>query len=209
MVVRKLSNILLSSMACIPYCRRLFLYDVTAGLWASSYMMQPSMHNKTCCAGHLIEDMVVPLRMQLMRHSRLFQQVSLNQSTTDVLTLAEVDLDQLAKATAVVVAQGSGVAEGFQQRVSLQHLPLHACNTMHCVADYRLSLEAAGPDSLASIADQFQRRKTASRLGECIGPLLLLSVNRGRYSCRQCYVTGRWLCSHHTDAGQMQCPQLL
>ena len=62
---------------------------------------------------HLIEDMVVSLRMQLMRHSRLLQQVSLDEGTTDVLTLAEVDLNQLAKATAIVVAQGSGVAEGL------------------------------------------------------------------------------------------------
>ena len=64
-----------------------------------------------------------------MRHSRLFQQVSLDQSTADVLTLAEVDLDQFAKATAIVVAQGPGIAECFQQRVSLQYLPFYTCST--------------------------------------------------------------------------------
>ena len=48
-----------------------------------------------------------------MRYSRLFQQVSLDQSATDVLTLVEVDLNQLAEATAIVVAQGSGIAKCF------------------------------------------------------------------------------------------------
>ena len=71
------------------------------------------MHHKMRCAGYLIEDMVITLRMELMGHSRLLQQVSLDQGTTDVLTLAEVDLNQLAKATTVVVAQGSGIAEGL------------------------------------------------------------------------------------------------
>ena len=74
-------------------------------------MVQPYMHSKMHCHCHLVEDMVVPLRMQLMRHSRLLQQVSLDESPTDVLTLAEVDLNQLAKATAIVVAQRSGIAE--------------------------------------------------------------------------------------------------
>lgn len=74
-------------------------------------MAQPIMHNKMRRGGHLVEDMVVPLRMQLMRHSRLLQQVSLDQGPTDILTLAEVDLNQLAKATAIVVAQRSGIAK--------------------------------------------------------------------------------------------------
>lgn len=63
--------------------------------------------------------------MQLMRHSRLFQQISLDQGTADVLTLAEVDLNQLAEATAIVIAQGPGIAKCFEQRVGLQYLPFH------------------------------------------------------------------------------------
>ena len=62
-----------------------------------------------------------------MSHPGLLQQISLDQSTTDVLALAEVDLNQLAKTTAVIVAQGSGIAKSFQQRVGLEHLPLHTC----------------------------------------------------------------------------------
>lgn len=63
--------------------------------------------------------------MQLVCHTRLLQQVSLDQSTADVLTLAEVDLYQLAKSTTVVVAQSPGIPKSLQQWVGLQYLPLH------------------------------------------------------------------------------------
>lgn len=52
-------------------------------------------------------------------HSALLQQICADARTTDVVGLVEVDLNQLAKATAVVVAQGLGIAKRLQDGVGL------------------------------------------------------------------------------------------
>ena len=74
----------------------------------------------------LVEDVVVPLSTKLVHHSALLQEVCLDQSSTDVVTTVKVDLDQLAKATTIVVAQRLGIAKGLQQRVCRQHSVLHS-----------------------------------------------------------------------------------
>lgn len=58
-------------------------------------------------------------------HSALLQEVGSYACTTDVVGVVEVDLNQLAKAAAVVVAQRLGIAKGLQDGVGLQHTPVH------------------------------------------------------------------------------------
>ncbi|KAA6423742.1 MAG: hypothetical protein FRX49_06313 [Trebouxia sp. A1-2] len=94
-------------------------------------------------------------------------EVRLDESTTDVLALAEVDLNQLAKTTTVVVAQGSGIAKGLQQWVGLQHLSLHACMnvTEACQVWDRIQNGRVGWHTLCDLSgDKFPR----ARSGCCI-----------------------------------------
>jgi hypothetical protein len=56
-------------------------------------------------------------------HSALFQQIGAYACTTDVVGVIEVDLNELAEAAAVVVAQRLGIAKGLQDRVGLQTTP--------------------------------------------------------------------------------------
>ena len=76
---------------------------------------------------HLVEDVVVALAGQLMHDPRLLKEVGLDAGPADVEAGAEVDVDQLAEAAAVAVAQRLGVAERLQQRVCGQHPLLDAC----------------------------------------------------------------------------------
>jgi len=65
----------------------------------------------------------VPHRLLLRavtHHSAFFQQVCANARATDVVGLVEVDLNQLTKATAIVVAQRLGITKGLQNGVGLQ-----------------------------------------------------------------------------------------
>ena len=78
-------------------------------------------------AAYLVEDVVVALPGQLVDHSALLQQVRLDQGSTDVVAAVKVDLDELAKATGVVVAQRLGVSKSLQQRVGCQHSVLDSC----------------------------------------------------------------------------------
>ena len=55
-----------------------------------------------------------------MHDAALLQEVRLDLGAADVVAGADVDLDELAKAAAVVVAQRLGVAKGFQNGVGLK-----------------------------------------------------------------------------------------
>jgi hypothetical protein len=52
-------------------------------------------------------------------HSALLQQVRPDASSTYVVGLVEMDFNQLAKATAVMVAQRFGISKGLQDGVGL------------------------------------------------------------------------------------------
>ena len=84
-------------------------WDISRGSHTCQYDWKYS-----CNVAYLVEDMVVALPMQLVRDTRLLQQVGLNQSTTDTLALVEVDLNELAKATAVVVSKSPSIPESLQ-----------------------------------------------------------------------------------------------
>lgn len=56
----------------------------------------------------------------LRNDAGLLQQVCPNPRSTYVMGLVKMDLDELAKATAVVVAHCLGIAEALQNRVGLQ-----------------------------------------------------------------------------------------
>lgn len=75
----------------------------------------------------LVEDVVAPLAWQLVHHSRLFQEICLDACPTDAPAVVEEDVDELAKATTVVVPQRLCIAKGLQKGICLQNLVLHAC----------------------------------------------------------------------------------
>ena len=61
-------------------------------------------------SNHLVEDVVVSLIAGLEHDSRQLQQVVLNDAATDLETVVEANLDELSKARAVVIANGSCIA---------------------------------------------------------------------------------------------------
>ena len=67
-----------------------------------------------------IENVVVAFLLALRANTRLFEKIVGNEATGHFVLLAEVQLDKLAKATAVVVARSLGIAERFEQWVCLK-----------------------------------------------------------------------------------------
>ena len=129
-----------------------------------------------------------------MCQARLFQQVGLDEGTTDAATLAEVYLNQLAEPTAVVVAQGSGIAKSFQQWVGLQHLTLHACaciaGCMGAAAWFIVTMKANIRPCSAGAGLAFSRGvlSTASMLK-------LLSRGTGQLCCQSTFLNVWCLCA--------------
>lgn len=75
----------------------------------------------------LVEDVVAPLAWQLVHHSGLLQEICLDACPTDAPAVVEEDVDELAKATTVVVPQRLRIAKGLEKGICLQNLVLHAC----------------------------------------------------------------------------------
>lgn len=90
----------------------------------------------------LVEDMVAPLAWQLVNHAGLFQQICLDARPTNAPAVVEEDVDELAKATTVVVTQRLCIAKGLQKGIGLQNLVLHPC-THPSIAQLQLSLGEA------------------------------------------------------------------
>ena len=73
----------------------------------------------------------------LVHDTTLLEQVCENFGTADVIARIEVNLQQLAEARGVVIAQSLGIAESLQEGVGLQHLvldtmpPGHLCEKLH------------------------------------------------------------------------------
>ena len=61
--------------------------------------------------------MEVPLNSLLEHYSRLLQQIVDYRGRVDFAAGLEVDLDELAKATGVVVLEGLRIAKCLQQRI--------------------------------------------------------------------------------------------
>merc|ERR1719427_440197 len=75
--------------------------------------------------GHdLVEDVVIPLDLQLEGDAGLFQEVSFDIGGGDFQVPAEVNSDELAESGGVVVSDGLGVSVGLQWRVGLDDLVL-------------------------------------------------------------------------------------
>ena len=81
---------------------------------------------------NLVEDVIAPLARQLVHNSGLLQQVCLDPRTTDTAAIVKEYVDQLAKATTVVVAQRLGISKCLQEGVGLQDLIFHACTRSTC-----------------------------------------------------------------------------
>lgn len=72
--------------------------------------------------------MVVSLALLLEDHARLLENVGrVGRADDRVGRLAEPDLDELAKATAVVITQCLGIAPSLKNRRSLEDFRLNAC----------------------------------------------------------------------------------
>ena len=65
----------------------------------------------------LVEDVIVPLILGLVDHSRLLQQVGAHVGSDDLVTLAEANLKVLTKATTVVVPNCLGISNGLHDGV--------------------------------------------------------------------------------------------
>lgn len=63
---------------------------------------------------HPIEDVVVAFLFTLDADAGLFEQIVRDESTCHSIVLVEMQLDKLAKPTAVVVSCGFGVSKCFQ-----------------------------------------------------------------------------------------------
>lgn len=71
---------------------------------------------------YLVEDVVVALGELVVDHARLLEQVRAALGAHERAVAVELELRELAKARAVVVAHGLGVTKGLEQRVHLNDL---------------------------------------------------------------------------------------
>lgn len=67
----------------------------------------------------------------LVDNTTLLEEVGEDFGSADVVAGVEVDLEELAKATGVVVAKGLGIAKGLQQGIGLEDLVLNAMTSRH------------------------------------------------------------------------------
>jgi len=75
--------------------------------------------------GHdLVEDVVIPLDLQLEGDPRLFQKVSFDIRRRDFEVRPEVNADELAESGGVVVPDGLCVSVSFERRIRLDDLVL-------------------------------------------------------------------------------------
>ena len=73
-----------------------------------------------CASTQAIEYVVVAFLLALRANTRLLEKIVGNEATGHFVLLAEVQLDKLAKATAIVVTRSLGIAERFEQWVCLK-----------------------------------------------------------------------------------------
>ncbi len=86
-----------------------------------------SLPHEQALVANLVEDVVAALSRQLVHHPGLLQEVGLDARPADASTIVKKDVDELTKATTVIVPQCLGVSERLQQWVGLQDLVLHTC----------------------------------------------------------------------------------
>lgn len=83
--------------------------------------MQATRVKLNATAAYLIKDVVVSLADALRYDSRLFQQEIHDLGANNLAVVIELDLDELAEATRVVIAQRLGITKGLEKRVGLEH----------------------------------------------------------------------------------------
>ena len=81
-------------------------------------------HSVVGTGQQLVEDVEVALALELVRDTRLLQQVVDGRRTTDAVVLVKVHRDQLAETRRVVVTQRLGVTERLENRVREQDVLL-------------------------------------------------------------------------------------
>ena len=70
-----------------------------------------------CSGAQLIEEVVVAFFLTLRDDSRFFQQIMRNESASNAELASEMNLDELAEATAVVIASRLRITKRFQQGI--------------------------------------------------------------------------------------------
>lgn len=91
---------------------------------AASLVGQEKVLSFSCRGGFekLVEDVVVPFAWARVDKADFFQQVRFDTSAHELPILGERNIDVFSKAGGIVVANGSGISECFQNRVRLQDL---------------------------------------------------------------------------------------